>query len=128
MLRKIACGLLFASALFTADTTIASTHVLVPQITISYDFKPGKPEVLENFTTWTINAECQVSFQDDAEPLHVKVIKGSGEVNGVSVNENGEIDIIVHNMEKLALKAPSLTSVEFLNNGDHVIHASCRTK
>ncbi|MFC3909349.1 hypothetical protein ACFORL_09730 [Legionella dresdenensis] len=127
MLRKIGLGLLCAGALLATDTAVARVHELAPRMTLKYTLEPGQPEVLTNFTLWTINAECTINTEDDADIIHVRALNRSGEIDNIKLKTNEELDVLVRNNQVLKLKAESAAKVELVNNGEHVLVATCKT-
>lgn len=119
MLKKIT--IMMASTLF-------STHLLAKsQLSIEYDLKPQTPEIIINYTLYTITGECTYTLQEESATVHVKVLSRSGEINGQPVQEGDEFSVVVHNGSHMTLQAKPAARVELINEGNFPIHASCHT-
>lgn len=127
MLKKICYAALCAGALFSA-TTMASTQAMPARgLDIQYDFEPNIPQTLINYSLWTITASCTVNTQDDSDELRLRVISGSGEVNGEVITAGNQMTLVVEKGQQFILKAKSRAKVELVNLGKHTLTTACKT-
>ena len=141
MLRKTALGLICAGSLVSANV-LAMSHELKAGLSVEYEFPPHSPQVLMNFTIFTINAVCTIQTptpdtdsdsDSDSNPdfgnyiLHVKGLYSSGIINGQDFSKNDEMDFPVKNGDIITLTAYAAARVEFTNIGENTIKALCKT-
>ncbi|RAP38522.1 MULTISPECIES: hypothetical protein [Legionella] len=124
MFQKI--GMFCVGALLGAQA-FAANYPLAPFTTIEYDLVPNKPEVLTNFTLFTIKAECELQTAEPAAILRVFMKKRSGTINDMPISEGDETALLVENGKTLRLTAVSAAVVELENKGNEIVHAKCRT-
>lgn len=126
MLRKFSLSLLCAGALFSA-ASMAMNHELSSGLSIEYDFLPNKPELLSNYTIFTINAVCNIQTAADQAVIHVRAVSKSGSINGQKIQKGEELDVTVRNNDQLQLSAQSAAQVELTNTSDLPVKALCKT-
>lgn len=139
MLRKTAIGLICAGSLVSANV-LAMSHELKAGLSVEYEFPPHSPQILMNFTIFTINAVCTIQTptpdtdtDSDSSPefgnyiLHVKGLYSSGKINGQDFSKNDEMDFPVKNGDVITLTAYAAARVEFTNFGESTIKAQCKT-
>lgn len=141
MLRKTAIGLMCAGALVSANV-VAMSHELKSGLSVEYEFPPNSPQILMNFTIFTINAVCTIQIPTpvplpDSDPdsnsdsgnyvLHVKGLYSCGKINGQDFSKNDEMDFPVKDGDIFTLTAYPAARVEFTNLGESTIKAQCKT-
>lgn len=139
MLRKTAIGLICAGSLVSANV-LAMSHELKAGLSVEYELPPHSPQILMNFTIFTINAVCTIQTptpdtdtKSDSSPefgnyiLHVKGLYSSGKINGQDFSKNDEMDFPVKNGDVITLTAYAAARVEFTNLGESTIKAQCKT-
>jgi len=124
MLKKIRN--LFGLCLVAGSSfCFASEHLLVPGLTVDFNFPPNSPQVLTNSFFWTLTAKCVVIGDDKANNMHVKMLASTGKVNNTPLKKGDVMDIIVHSNDTLSLVANPGAQVELTNQGEHTIKAAC---
>lgn len=142
MLRKTAIGLICAASLVSANA-LAMSHELKAGLSVEYEFMPHMPEILMNFTIFTLTAACTIQIAEptpapdsdsspDSNPnvgnyiLHVKALYSSGKINGQDFSKGDEMDYPVKNGDVITLTAYPAARVEFTNIGETTIKALCK--
>ncbi|MDX1838824.1 hypothetical protein DIZ81_13710 [Legionella taurinensis] len=127
MLKKTACTLLAACALFSGSSLAATHHELAPGITVEYDLPPNSPQVFSNYFFWTVTATCVMHSEDPSNNILVKALSKSGKINGMPLTKGQQTVITIHNRDHIEISADSGAQVELTNYGPHTVKATCST-
>lgn len=126
MLKRIGWGLLGLGMLVDAQT-YAMVHQMKSAVSMDLELAPNEAQNYSNVFLWSISAQCTIHTPDESDVLHVKVVKGSGELNGQKLDKDQSLDIVVHNGDKLNIKAYKRSSVDLTNLGQHTVSGTCTT-
>ena len=96
-------------------------------ITVEYELKPNEPQVFSNIFFWTIKAVCTVISDAPDNAISIKMLRKTGNVNGIPLTAGDMAELLVHPGDKLYITANSGANVELINLGIASIHASCTT-
>lgn len=126
MIKKIGFGLLSLGMLIDVQS-YAMVHQLNSAVSMELELVPNETQNYDNIFLWSISAECTVRTVDDSDLLNLKVAKGSGELNGQKLEKGQSINIVVHNGDKIMIKANKRSSVDIINRGLHTVSGTCST-
>ncbi len=93
---------------------------------VNYNFQPRQPITLANTISQTIQYACEmhvnVSFDNT---LLIKQLKGSGVVNGTSLQKGRTLYLTIRQMQTMTIIASPGASMQFTNLGGYLIRGIC---
>lgn len=127
MMRKIGLTLLCASGLLTTQAFATTYHDFRQGLSVEYELPVNDPQVFANIFFWKIKATCIIISEAAGNPLSVKMLHKTGSVNETKLTENESITLTVQAGDRLDVTAESGARVKLVNEGTHLIKASCTT-
>ncbi len=92
----------------------------------SYELLPGKALMLGNSLPNTVTALCHMNVvSSQNHSILIKVLSGSGQINGTTVAKGQTLMQTVQNMQVIPVTASSGAKAEFTNLGPYTVTAAC---
>lgn len=125
MIRKIGLTLFGITAMLSSVAYAIPTHSLLPGITLEYELPPNNPQYFVNYMFWTVEANCLIYTQDDADVLFAEVVNRKARLNDLVLVEGQSIDLTVRPGDHLKIGADPGAKVRITNMGNSLVKAVC---
>lgn len=126
MLRKMGFTLLCVVASLSAPSYSMMTHSLQQGVTLEYDLPPHDPQLFINYMFWPLEANCKITTEDESADLFVEALAKKGKINDMPLSVGESTLLTVHPGDNLKLNADPGAKVQFTNQSNHTVHASCK--
>jgi len=129
MLKKRLMLLLSLTVLICSPCAFSETHELISGIKIKYKFPPNVPQVFKNSFLWTIKATCKINIdeQNQSATVSAKGLKNKAKVNDILLTKDSSFSWSIHSGDILNIKAYKGAKVKIINEGKHILIASCQS-
>lgn len=127
MLHKIGLGLLSITMFLSASAYALESQVLQQDIAIEikYEFPADKPQILDNFLFWPVEASCKITTEDTSNEFLIVALAKKGKINDIPLSAGQSLRLVVHNDENLKISADAGAKVQITNFGQHTVKATC---
>ncbi|BCA94085.1 hypothetical protein TUM19329_04460 [Legionella antarctica] len=116
----------FSIAFLVSTKGVTTSEPFKKWMLTSYELFPGKALMLRNSLPNTITSLCHMNVvSSQSHNILIKVLSGSGQINGTSVAKGQTLVQTVQNMQVIPVTANSGAKAELTNLGPYTVTASC---